>query len=92
MVHSGGSEVIDSASHPNAPSSPNIMRNTVIGAFAGLLIAAVYFIISSLLNDVVTSEEELANDFGLPVLGVIPQIELNSDGNSGKEQKHEKKE
>lgn len=81
VVHSGGSEVIDAASLPTMPSSPNIMRNTVIGALVGILLAAAYCIISALQNDVVTSEEELANDFGLPVLGVIPQIKLD-----GKEQ------
>ncbi|MBR2977901.1 MAG: hypothetical protein IKC50_06510 [Oscillospiraceae bacterium] len=87
VVHSGGSEVIDGASLPKHPSSPNVVRNTVIGTFVGLLLALAYCILYSLVNDVVTDEETLANDFEIPVLGAIPQIELQ-----GKDVgKHEKK-
>ena len=88
VIHSGGSEVINEASLPTRPSSPNVMRNTLLGAFVGLFLAAAYFVIHSIANDVVTDEEELVSDFGLPVLGVIPQIEQQ-----GKElKKHEKHE
>ncbi|MBR2977179.1 MAG: hypothetical protein IKC50_02755 [Oscillospiraceae bacterium] len=76
VIHSGGSEVIDGASLPVQPSSPNVMRNAVISAFAGFLLALAYFVINSLVNEVVTDEESIASDFGLPVLGAIPQIEL----------------
>ena len=86
VIHSGGSEVINEASLPTRPSSPNVMRNTILGAFFGLLIAAAFVVIHSLANDVVTDEEELVNDFGLPVLGVIPQIEQ-----LGKDQKKNEK-
>lgn len=87
VIRSGGSEVIDGASLPKKPSSPNVMRNTIIGAFVGMLLALAYCIIYSLANDVVTDEETLVSDFGIPVLGAIPQIELQ-----GKDVgKHEKK-
>jgi len=76
VVHSGGSEVIDEASLPKRPSSPNVIRNTLLGVFAGLLLALAYCVIYSLLNDVVTDEETLVSDFGIPVLSAIPQIEM----------------
>ena len=87
VIHSGGSEVINEASLPKVPSSPNVPRNTALGAFIGVLLTAAYIVAYSLANDVVTNEEEIASDFGLPVLGVIPQIEQQ-----GKDlKKHEKK-
>lgn len=76
VVHSGGSEIIDGASLPKLPSSPNVIGNTVIGAFFGLLLALAYVVVYSLVNDVVTDEETLVSDFGIPVLSAIPQIEI----------------
>ncbi len=58
VVHTLSCEVINEASLPEKPSSPDVMRNTLRGACVGFLIAAAYVVIRSLANAAVTDELE----------------------------------
>lgn len=65
-------QILDSAVLPEDPASPNNMRNTILGAMLGFVLSAFIFILKELLDNTVKSSEDFANEFELPVLGIIP--------------------
>lgn len=66
-------EVIEPAIPAVFQSSPNKQRDAALGAFAGVLLAALALAIWALLDTRVRSEEVLRRLTDLPVLGAIPQ-------------------
>lgn len=72
FVEGSSTKVIDYAKEPNAPSSPNLSKNVVLGGMIGGLLAAAYITLVFLMDVRIKDEEELAVLFNLPVLGQIP--------------------
>lgn len=56
----------------NSPCSPNLTKNIMIGALAGIVLSVAVVIISYLMNDMVSTEEDVEKYLGLNTLGVIP--------------------
>lgn len=81
VVKSGSVEVIGSASVPTEPSSPNIKRNTLIGALAFLIISIFISIIMFMKDNTVKGEKDIQEKLKVPVLGEIP--DLNADNKGG---------
>jgi len=79
VVKAGGVEVIDYATQPNTPSSPNVLRNTAIGAMIGLVVSALISIMLELFNTTIRCEEDLTEHFDFPVLGVIPALGIREE-------------
>ncbi|MEG1500893.1 MAG: Wzz/FepE/Etk N-terminal domain-containing protein [Clostridiales bacterium] len=74
VVKAGSVEVIDYATLPINPSSPRTLTNTVIGALLGIILSVLVSIIMAMLDTAVRCEEDLAEHFNIPVLGVIPSL------------------
>jgi Capsular polysaccharide biosynthesis protein len=75
VVKAGSVEVIDYATLPTEQSSPNVARNTVIGALIGLILAIAVAIITAMFDTVIRSEEDLTAAFSIPVIGIIPNMD-----------------
>lgn len=71
-----GSEahVVDYARVPRGRYSPSYTVNTVIGAFAGAVMAAVAILLQMHLDVRVKKEADLSKIFKAPVLGTIPEL------------------
>lgn len=67
--------VVDTASLPEGPSSPNIMKNTVIGGAIGFVLAAAIYILIFLLDDTIKTPDDVEKYLGLSVLASIPYDE-----------------
>ena len=63
---------VDMAYFPTSPSSPNIKKNTVLGALLGFVLTCAVIIIVSLLNDHINTVEDVEKYLNLSVLGSIP--------------------
>ena len=59
------------------PVSPNIFKNTAIGAFAGMFLSAGAVVFFYFINDTVRGPEEAEQRAGLRVLGTLPDEEWN---------------
>ncbi|MCI2161238.1 MAG: Wzz/FepE/Etk N-terminal domain-containing protein [Oscillospiraceae bacterium] len=81
VVKSGSVEVIGSASVPTEPSSPNIKRNTLIGALAFLIVSIFISIMMFMKDNTVKGEKDIQEKLKVPVLGEIP--DLNADNKGG---------
>ena len=67
--------VVDEANIPTAPSNRNINRSLLIGGLLGFLVACIVVIVLYLLNDAVTTEDDVHKYLGLSTLGQIPLAE-----------------
>ncbi len=63
---------VDPADFPTEPSSPNIKKNTVLGALLGFVLTCAIIIIISLFNDHINTAEDVEKYLNLSVLGTIP--------------------
>jgi len=67
-------KVIDYAKVPQAPSSPSMTRNTILGGMIGFLLAVAVVVAQQLLDRRIKTEEDLTRIANVPVLGVIPDF------------------
>lgn len=66
---------LEAAEVPKEPSSPNIKRNTLIGVIAGGVLAVISIIILEVFDDRVRRPEDIEDVLGLPLLGIVPDID-----------------
>lgn len=78
----GGVEVIDYATVPTSPSSPNLLKNIVIGFGAGFVISFLYFFVKELFDTKIHDRADLEKEFDIPILGMIPRIMPTSESQS----------
>lgn len=81
--HGGYVSVIDEASTPVAPSSPNVELYIVIGVLLGVLIGVAVILIIELLDTRIKGEDDLVSRYELPILGVIPTVESANNNKGG---------
>ena len=74
VVKAGGVQLIDTAVPCEVPIAPNIKTITALVAIIGAFIACMVEIVISMLDTTIKSEEDLQEQYGIPVLGVIPDI------------------
>lgn len=72
VVEVGSVKVIDNASIPQFPSSPNVPRSVLLGILLGIIVAAVIVFVGEMLDNTVKDEQDLTKRFDLPILGSIP--------------------
>ena len=65
---------LEEAEVPNSPSSPNIRRNTLIGFLAGGFLISVVILVVEVLDDRVKKPEDVEEALGIPLLGVVPNM------------------
>lgn len=75
---------VEEASLPKKPSSPRVLRNTLIGIIAGMVLAAAFFVIRSVMDDTVKTSEDVEKALGLPLLGSIPDSKSSDIAKSKK--------
>ena len=72
FVEGSSTKIIDYAKVPNAPSSPSMSRNCVLGGLLGCVAALMYLTLRFLLDVRIKDEEDLNMLFDAPVLAQIP--------------------
>ena len=80
--------IIQSGYDDGGAVSPNIGKNTVIGAFAGAFLSIAVIVVSYLFNDTIIDTEDVEKKLGMNVLGTLPLDESEDDGEQGKGRKH----
>ncbi len=77
VAKAGSVESIGSAKVPTSASGPNVKRYTIIGALIGFVLAAAVVIIIKLFDNRINTADDIKNRFDIPVLGEIPDLEMN---------------
>ena len=72
----GGAQLVEQAALPDDPISPKPVRNSALGVVLGLLLGmGLVFLLDQLDDDLKSKEDVEAASGGLPVLGLIPEID-----------------
>ncbi len=80
-------DVKDKAVKSESAESLDYGKKCAIGVIAGVVIAAAYVILRSLLDVRIKSEEELIEKYNIPVLGSIPNFESRTAGSNNSKKK-----
>jgi tyrosine-protein kinase Etk/Wzc len=73
-----GVEIIDPAFTPKWPIKPNKRKNLLLGLVLGLMLGVGVAFFLDYLDDTVKDAEEVRQQLGLPVLGIVPRIAADS--------------
>ncbi len=76
IIEGTEAKIVDYAVAPSAPFSPNYSKNTIFGFLAGALLAAAVIVVIELLDVTVRSEEDIEGVTTLPILAVVPDMNL----------------
>lgn len=63
---------VEDAIVPKEPSSPNLMKNTLVGAILGFIAAAAFVVITYLLDDTIKDEDDVVKYLNLNTLAALP--------------------
>ena len=74
-----------------APSSPNFTKNCVMGGLIGVVLAMGVILVKYMMNDNITSRDDVERYLGLTVLGLIPSEDSEEPGHKKKRKKKEKR-
>ena len=64
--------VVEEANLPDEPARPNKLRNMILGALLGFIIAFMVVIVRAVMDDRVKTEEDVEYYLHMSVLGTIP--------------------
>ena len=64
--------IMDYGQVPSSPSSPNLIKNAMIGGMLGFVVFAAIIIVTYLLNDSIHTSEDIERYLGINTLGSIP--------------------
>lgn len=76
FVEATSVKVIDYAVLPTTQSTPNVKLNTAIGLLLGLVLSVLLVLLIDMLDVTIRTEEDIKNLTDIPILGIIPSIEL----------------
>lgn len=74
----GSVEVISAPKANDKPASPNKVLNTALAGFLGLVLSLTVVFLKNIMNNKMMTDLDITKKLGIPVLGVIPQIEIKS--------------
>lgn len=74
-VEAGSCKVISQVETTDEPVSPSVMKNTALAGIIGLVLAVAVIVIRDFLANYIVDDDDVQKYLGLPVLGVIPEVE-----------------
>ncbi|WP_297210945.1 YveK family protein [uncultured Flavonifractor sp.] len=72
FIEGSSTKIVDFAKVPTKPSSPSVLKNTLVGILLGGFLSVAFLTVRDLLDVRVKNEEDLMEISSLPVLGRIP--------------------
>ena len=74
-VEAGSCKVVSDVEVGKYPVSPNVLKITALLAMVGLALSAGLVILKELFRNYIEDDADVTKHLGLPVLGVIPEVE-----------------
>lgn len=71
--------IVDEATVSEAPSNVNHLKDVVIFAFIGAVIAVMYVLIANMLDTTVKTQEDIEKGIKIPVLASIPMYDMDME-------------
>lgn len=77
----------EEAQLPKSPSSPNLLKNMILGFLAGAVISCAAIAILFVMDDRIRTKEDIEKHLGLPTLGLMPLGQQTAEGKAKKAKK-----
>ena len=74
-TEAGSVKAVEQAYADTKPVSPNEIKNAVLMAMAGFVVSCAVILFLMLLDNTYKTDLDIQRDIGIPVLGVIPELE-----------------
>ncbi len=74
VVEGSSMQIVDKPVRPTAPFSPSTIKNVILAAFVGAVLAYAVFVVLELINDRVQGSEDLEKRYDVVVVGKIPDM------------------
>ena len=74
IIDGTSAKIVDHAVVPAGPSSPNVMKNTMIGALLGMLCVLGMIVLREIFNIAIRTEEDISQASGHPILAAVPDM------------------
>lgn len=81
IVEGSSARIVDYAVVPAEKDSPSIVKNTLVGAILGFVMACGIVVVMELMDEQIHDSDYLSQTYDLPVLAVIPDL-LSGNGNN----------
>lgn len=78
FIKGSSAEVVDWAKIPTSPYSPSASKDAILGGLIGAVLAAAVLCLIEVLDVRIKGEEDLAAISNIPVLGIIPDLTMES--------------
>ena len=75
ILEVGYIKIVEDASFNPASVAPSVKKNTLVGMFLGLLIAAAWAFLKEITDTTIKSEDDIEKYFSIPIVGSIPNLE-----------------
>ncbi len=72
IMETKGPNVLDYGHVPEAPTSPSLTKNALIGAILGFVLSVGCIVVVYLMNDAIQTSEDVEKYLGINTLGLIP--------------------
>ena len=82
IIEGTSAKIVDSAVVAVKPSSPNNMKNAMLGLLIGLVLSCGFVILHELLDISIHNEDDIAQSCKYPVLASVPDMDAQSKGGS----------
>ncbi len=74
IVKAGEAAVVDTGTLPLSPSYPNVLKNTFVGFFVGIILGCMLVFLFEFFDLRIKPDNNLEQMYGIPVIGNIPEI------------------
>ena len=81
LIPNGNIKIIQKAKMPEKPVSPNKKLNILIAFVLGLMVSVGLSLLLEFMDNTYKSKEDLEKTLGIPVLGVIPELDVEDSSN-----------
>lgn len=75
-VEAGSCKVVSQVYVGEDPVSPNIEKNTVVVGLLGMMLCVCTIVLKEIQNDFIVDDADVNRKLGIPVLGMIPDVEV----------------
>ena len=80
IIEGTSAKVVDSAVLAASPSSPNYIKNCLLGFMLGIVFSIVWIVLREMFNITIRSEEDVAQACKYPILASVPDMLAPSKG------------
>lgn len=80
IIEGTSAKIVDYAIQATRPSSPNVIKNTILGFMIGLMLTAGVIVLREIFDITIRSEEDVAQLGSYPILSAVPDMTAPSRG------------